>query len=391
MRKICVVSATRAEWYLLENLCDEVRKDKALRLQLIITGTHLSPEFKLTYKEIEQKFTIDKKIEMLLSSDSEVGICKSMGLAFISICEALMDLKPDVIVLLGDRYEMLAFATCALICKIPIAHLHGGEASFGAVDEAFRHSITKMSHLHFVANENYAKRVIQLGENPDKVFTVGGFGVDNIAKLKLLSKKELEKALNFKFQKRNFLITFHPETLEKQSFKKQCDALLKALEKQLLRQDCGLIFTYANADTNGRIINALLDDFVQRHKNTAVFASMGALYYLNAMRFVNGVVGNSSSGICEAPSFKIATINIGGRQNGRLKAKSVIDCEAEFKAICKAFERLEEESFQKELKTVKNPYGEAGAAKKTKEILKKAQLSNIVKKQFFDLDFKVKK
>lgn len=390
MRKICVVSATRAEWYLLENLCTQIKNDKALRLQLVISGTHLSPEFGLTYKEIEKKFHIDKKIEMLLSSDSESGICKSMGLAQIAFGEALMQLKPDIVVLLGDRYESLAFGASAMICKVPIAHLHGGEATFGAIDEAIRHSLTKMSHLHFVANELYAKKVIQLGENPQSVFNVGGFGLDNIANLKLLSKKELEKALNFTFQKRNFLITFHPATLEKQSVKKQFNALLKVLENECLKQDCGLIFTKSNADTNARIINVMIDEFTQKHENAVSFASMGALSYLNTMRFVDAVVGNSSSGLCEAPSFKIATINIGTRQNGRLKAQSVIDCEANFKDICKAFERLDDKAFKQGLKKVQNPYGKAGAAKKCKEILKNIKLENILQKQFYELKFTLK-
>ncbi|TEY02796.1 UDP-N-acetylglucosamine 2-epimerase [Campylobacter sp. US33a] len=387
-RKICVVSATRAEWYLLRNLCKEIENDEDLELQIIITGAHLSVEFGLTYKEIEKEFKIDKKIEMLLSSDSEIGLCKSMGLAQISFSEALMELKPDIMVLLGDRYESLACASCAMICKIPIAHLHGGEATFGLIDEAIRHSISKMAHFHFVATKEYAKRVIQLGENPKRVFNVGGFGLDNIVNLKLLNKKELENVLNFKFQKKNFLITFHPTTLENQSPKIQMQALLKALENESLKQNTGFIFTKANADTNNRVINEMIDEFVLKHQNAISFVSMGALNYLSTMQFIDAVVGNSSSGLCEAPSFKIATINIGDRQKGRIKASSVIDCESDYKSICKAFESLNKSDFQLNLKNTINPYGQGGAARKAKEILKNENLDHILKKEFYDIDFK---
>ncbi|EPH5994708.1 UDP-N-acetylglucosamine 2-epimerase [Campylobacter coli] len=386
-RKICIVSATRAEWYLLRNLCHEIQNDKDLNLQIIATGAHLSPEFGLTYKEIEKEFKITKKVEMLLSSDSEIGICKSMGLTQISFAETLNELKPDIIVVLGDRYEIFSCVASAMICKIPVAHLHGGEATWGLIDEAIRHSITKMSHLHFVATKEYQKRVIQLGESPLRIFNVGGFGLDNIANLKLLSKDELQKALNFTFEKRNFLITFHPVTLEYQSSQKQFQDLLKVLDLEYKKENLGLIFTKSNADTNGRIINEMIDDFCSCHKNCIAFVSMGALNYLSSMQFINAVVGNSSSALCEAPSFKIASINIGDRQKGRIKAKSVIDCEANFKSIEEAFKKLNDKNFIKELKNTENPYGKAGAAKKTKEILKKINLENILKKEFFDIDF----
>ncbi|HEH5157319.1 TPA: UDP-N-acetylglucosamine 2-epimerase (hydrolyzing) [Campylobacter coli] len=386
-RKICIVSATRAEWYLLKNLCLEIQNDKDLELQIIATGAHLSPEFGLTYKEIEKEFKITKKIEMLLSSDSEIGICKSMGLTQISFAEAFDELKPDIIVVLGDRYETFSCVASAMICKIPIAHLHGGEATWGLIDEAIRHSITKMSHLHFVATKEYRQRVIQLGEHPSRVFNVGGFGLDNIANLNLLNKNQLEEILNFTFQKRNFLVTFHPVTLENQSSQKQFQDLLKVLKLEYKKENLGIIFTKSNADTNGRIINELIDDFCLKHKNCISFISMGALNYLSSMQFVDAVVGNSSSALSEAPSFKIASINIGDRQKGRIKAKSVIDCEANFKSIQQAFEKLQNEEFIKGLQNVINPYGEAGASQKTKEILKNFNLDNILKKEFFDINF----
>ena len=383
LRKICVVTGTRAEYGLLYWLMKEINLDSELELQIIATGMHLSPEFGLTYKEIEKDFKIDKKIEMLLSSDTAIGISKSMGLAQISFAEAYEDLKPDIIVLLGDRYEIFSAASAALIANIPVAHLHGGEITEGAFDESIRHSITKMSHLHFTAAEEYKNRVIQLGEHPSRVFNVGGMGIENIKRLKLLSRDEFEESINFKLNKKNILVTFHPVTLENSSAKEQFQELLDAIDEL---EDTNIIFTKANSDTNGRIINQMCDEYVLKNSNKSIcFTSLGQLRYLSALQYVDAVVGNSSSGLIEAPSFKIGTINIGDRQKGRLKAKSIIDCDSLKSSILQAFEKLYSEEFESILINTNNPYGDGCASERIIKELKKVDLKNILKKSFYDL------
>src|SRR3989338_4133875 len=321
MRKICIITGTRAEYGLLYWLMKEMQSNASLELQVIVTGMHLSPEFGLTYKEIEKEFSINKKIEMLLSSDTPIGISKSMGLAQISFAEAYEDLSPDIAVVLGDRFEIFSAATAAMIARIPIAHIHGGETTEGAFDEAIRHSVTKMSHLHFVATEEYRQRGIQLGEDPKRVFNFGAPGLDNINNLHLLTKEEFEESIGFKLGMKNLLVTFHPVTLEQSTAKEQFQQLLFALDSL---SDTHIIFTKANADTDGRIINYMIDSYVSANSNKSIaFTSLGQLRYLSALQNVDAVVGNSSSGLIEAPSFKIGTINIGDRQKGRIKAASV--------------------------------------------------------------------
>lgn len=381
--KVCVVTGTRAEYGLLYWLMKEIATDKDLELQLIVTGMHLSPEFGLTYKEIEKEFKIDKTIEMLLSSDTNIGISKSMGLAQISFSEAYEELTPDIVVVLGDRYEIFSAISAAMIAKLPIAHLHGGETTEGAFDEAIRHSITKMSHLHFTATNEYKNRVIQLGENPNRVFNVGGMGIENIKRLKLLSFDEFEKSIDFKLNKKNILVTFHPVTLENSTAKEQFQKLLNAIDKL---EDTNIIFTKANSDTDGRVINSMIDEYVGKNcKKSVCFTSLGQLRYLSALQFVDAMVGNSSSGLAEAPSFKIGTINIGDRQKGRIKASSVIDCEANETSIQKAFSKLYSKEFQETLKNTVNPYGDGCASKKIIEVIKSVDLENILKKSFYDL------
>lgn len=382
-RKICVVTGTRAEYGLLYWLMKEIESTDELELQIIATGMHLSPEFGLTYKEIEKDFKIDKKIEMLLSSDTSIGISKSMGLSQISFADAFEDLKPDIIVVLGDRYEIFSAVSTAMISRIPIAHLHGGETTEGAFDEAIRHSITKMSHLHFTATEEYKNRVIQLGEQPNRVFNVGGMGIENIKRLKLLSRDEFEKSIEFKLNKKNILVTFHPVTLEDSTAKEQFQEVLNAIDEL---EDTNIIFTKANSDTDGRIINQMIDEYVSKNsKKSTGFTSLGQLRYLSALQYVDAVVGNSSSGLAEAPSFKIGTINIGDRQKGRIKAKSVIDSEANKTSILKSFSKLYSKEFQELLKESENPYGDGIASRKIIEIIKNEDLKNILKKSFYDL------
>ena len=322
-RKICVVTGTRAEYGLLRWVIKGIKESHDLQLQLVVTGMHLSPEFGLTYKDIQQDgYPIKKKVEMLLSSDTTSGIIKSMGLGIISYAEAFDELKPDLLVVLGDRYEIFSAASAAMIARIPIGHIHGGEATEGLIDESIRHSITKMSHLHFVATEEYKNRVIQLGETPKNIFNVGGLGIDSIKRLNLLEKKELEDEINFKFGLKNLMITFHPVTLEQNTSSDQMKELLSALENM---HDTKLIFTMPNADTDGRVLFDIVNDFVIQNPNAKSYTSLGQLKYLSCLKYVDGVVGNSSSGIIEAPSFNIGTINIGDRQKGRIKAQSIID------------------------------------------------------------------
>jgi len=385
MKKICVVTGTRAEYGLLYWLMKEIEADSELELQIIATGMHLSSEFGLTYKEIEKDFRIDKKIEMLLSSDTSVGISKSMGLAQISFSEAYEDLKPDMVVVLGDRYEIFSAVSAAMIARIPIVHLHGGETTEGAFDESIRHSITKMSHLHFTATDEYRNRVIQLGEHPSKVFNVGGMGIENIKRLKLLTRDEFEKSIDFKLNKKNILVTFHPVTLENSTAKGQFQELLDAIDEL---KDTNIIFTKANCDTDGRIINQMIDEYVANNSHKSVgFTSLGQLRYLSALQYVDAMVGNSSSGLAEAPSFKMGTINIGDRQKGRIKSKSVIDCESNKGSIKEAFDRLYSNEFQELLLIVHNPYGDGCASDKIIKEIKSVDLQNILKKSFYDINF----
>ena len=381
-RKICVVTGTRAEYGLLYWLMKEINVDNALSLQVVATGMHLSEEFGNTYKKIEKDgFTIDKKVDISLTSDTELAITKSMGLGVIGFADVFNKLQPDLVVVLGDRFEIFSAVSAALIAKIPVAHLHGGEVTEGVIDESFRHSITKMSHLHFAATDEYRNRIIQLGEQPDKVFNVGGLGIDNINKLKLLSKADFENAINFKLGEKNILNTFHPVTLEKSTSRMQFQALLDSISEL---RNTKIIFTKANCDIDGRVINSMIDDYVAKHDNTIAFTSMGQLNYLSALQFMDAVVGNSSSGLIEAPSFKIGTINIGDRQKGRIEADSVISCLPKKRNIDSAFNKLYSKEFQNILDKVENPYGKGGASKEIINIIKGVSLQNIIKKPFHD-------
>ena len=382
-RKICVITGTRADYGLVRWVMQGIKDDPELKLQVIATGMHLSPEFGLTYREIEEDgFQIDRKVEMLTSSDTAVGIAKSMGLGLIGFADALNDLKPDLIVVLGDRFEIFSAVSAALVARIPVAHLHGGETTEGAFDEALRHSITKMSHLHFVAAEEYRQRVIQLGEQPDHVFLVGGLGIDGIKRVKLLDRAELEGSLGFKLGQKNLLITFHPVTLEDSTASDQMTELLAALASL---DDTQLIFTMPNADTDGRALIQMVEQFVAQHANARAFSSLGQLRYLSCISHVDGVVGNSSSGLAEAPSFKKGTINIGDRQRGRLQASSVINsrpCRAE---IAAAIKKLYSAEFRSILAGVISPYGAGGASEKVLDTIKNFSIEGLAKKAFYDL------
>ena len=382
-RKICVITGTRAEYGLLRWVIHGINEDSDLTLQLIATGMHLSTEFGLTYREIENDgFRIDRKVEMLTSSDTPVGIAKSIGLGLLGFADALNELNPDLIVVLGDRFEIFAAVAAALVARIPIAHLHGGETTEGAFDDALRHSITKMSHLHFVATEEYRQRVIQLGEQPERVFLVGGLGIDNITRLKLLDRAELQASIDFQLGAKNLLITFHPVTLERSTATDQMAELLAALGEL---KDTQLIFTMPNADTDGRTLIKMVQQFVAQHPNARAYTSLGQLRYLSCIAHVDGVVGNSSSGLTEAPSFKKGTINIGDRQRGRLQAASVINCEPTRQSIDAALAKLYSTDFQASLSTVHNQYGEGGASEKVVKTIKHFEINEIAKKAFYDL------
>ena len=384
MRKICVVTGTRAEWGLLYWLVKGIAEDPDLQLQLVVTGMHLVPEYGLTYQQIEAAgFNIDKKVDLQLNSDTSTGICRSVGVGVIGFAEAFNELQPDFLLLLGDRFEILAAATSAYLSGIPIAHLHGGETTEGAFDEGIRHAVTKMSHLHFVANEVYRRRVIQLGEHPDRVFTVGAVGIENINRLQLLDRQAFEDSIGFKLGERNLLITFHPVTLEKGSAATQFRALLEALAEL---ENTRFIFTMPNADTENRQLIRMIEEWVGAHPQTAcAFASLGQLRYLSALQFMDGVVGNSSSGLLEAPSFKIGTINIGDRQKGRLKAESVIDCAPTKESILQAIDRLYSPEFRRTLSVADNPYGTSNPSSAIISILKQVAPDTLLKKSFLDV------
>jgi len=382
MKKICIVTGTRAEYGLLYWLIKGVHDDPEMELQLLVTGMHLSPEFGLTWKEIEKDgFPITRKIEILLSSDTAVGITKSNGLALISFAEAFNEINPDIVVLLGDRTETFAAAQAALIAGIPVAHIHGGELTEGAYDDAIRHSITKMSHLHFTATDVYRKRVIQLGEQPETVFNVGAIGLDNIKKLQLLNRCDFEASINRKLLSRNLLITFHPVTLEEQSAGNQFQQMLNTLDEL---KDTLLIFTKPNSDRDGRIIIQMIDEYVNNNPLKAIaFTSLGQLRYLSAVQYVDAVVGNSSSGIIEVPAFNIPTVNIGDRQKGRITGPSVFNCQPVKKEIRLALENAF--SFDRQ-KHGQHPYGDANTSEKILEIIKSRKELNL-KKRFYDIEF----
>jgi UDP-N-acetylglucosamine 2-epimerase (non-hydrolysing)/GDP/UDP-N,N'-diacetylbacillosamine 2-epimerase (hydrolysing) len=343
---------------------------------------HLSPEFGLTYTIVEKDgFSIDAKVEMLLSSDTAVGIAKSVGVGVIGFADAINWLNPDLLIILGDRFEMLAAAQAALVAKVPIAHIAGGDTTEGAFDEAIRHSITKMSHMHFVTNEAAARRVRQLGENPDHIYRVGSPGIDKIKESVLLDIKELEKELDFTLKEQNLLVTFHPATLDFQSSSMQFRELLNALDN--FGSEVGIIFTKPNADTDGRDINSMIDDYVATHSYTKAFKFLGQMLYLSTIAQVDAVVGNSSSGLYEVPSFKKPTVNIGDRQKGRLQASSVINCKPESADIARAIN----EALTKDCASAANPYGDGNSVQKIVAALKSIlDYKLLLKKHFFDLD-----
>lgn len=386
MKRIGIMTGTRAEYGLLKSLMQEINKDNDLELYLIVSGMHLSPEFGMTYKEIEEDgFEINAKVEMLLSSDSPAGISKSIGLGVIGFADEFQRADLDMLILLGDRYEALSAAISAMVMRIPIAHLHGGELTEGAIDEGIRHSITKMSYLHFTSTEQYRSRVIQLGENPERVFYVGALGVENIKKINLMTKEELEKSIHFEIDENTVVVTYHPVTLENNTVEEQFLNLLKVLDRN---PKIRMIFTKANADTNGRIVNELIDKYAaQNSERACAFMSLGQKRYLSALKYCRIVIGNSSSGIIEAPSFGKPIINIGDRQKGRICADSVINCGYTQQEIQRAMETALTEEFENKARNCRNPYEKENTAANIISVIKDYLLNDKIKlkKGFYDI------
>jgi GDP/UDP-N,N'-diacetylbacillosamine 2-epimerase (hydrolysing) len=386
MKKIAVFTSTRAEYGLLKGVIQEIAKSGEFQLLLIVSGTHLSTDFGMTINEIKADgFKVDESVEMVLSHDTPTGICKSMGLAMIGYGEALMRNSPDILVILGDRYEAFCAAAAAQICRVPVAHIHGGEATEGLIDEAFRHSITKMSHLHFASCEVYRQRIIQLGEAPDRVFNVGALGVENIRRMSLMERSDLAESISFNLEKPYFLVTFHPVTLEKDTSEGQFQSLLDALDAFL---EYNVIFTKANADTDGRIINCLIDEYTEKQPERCLaVASLGMLRYLSAMNYATAVIGNSSSGIIEAPAFKIPAVNIGDRQKGRIQAASTLNCSPDANAIRQTIGHALSPAFQESLSGISNPYDRPGTCSRIVGLLEKTDIFGITQKTFHDVRF----
>ena len=386
MKRFGIMTGTRAEYGLLKPLMQEINKDNDLELYLIVSGMHLSPEFGMTYQEIEEDgFEINAKVEMLLSSDSPAGISKSIGLGVIGFADEFQRADLDMLILLGDRYEALSAAISAMVMRIPIAHLHGGELTEGAIDEGIRHSITKMSYLHFTSTEQYRNRVIQLGENPERVFYVGALGVENIKKINLMTKEELEKSIHFEIDENTVVVTYHPVTLENNTVEEQFLNLLKVLDRN---PKIRMIFTKANADTNGRIVNELIDKYAaQNSERACAFMSLGQKRYLSALKYCRIVIGNSSSGIIEAPSFGKPIINIGDRQKGRICADSVINCGYTQQEIQQAMETALTEEFENKARNCRNPYEKENTAANIISVIKDYLLNDKIKlkKGFYDI------
>lgn len=381
--KLFVITSSRADYGLLRPLLLRLRNDDFFDLKIIVTGSHLSKDFGFTYKEItHDKFKIFKKVNIVQAKDRPVDITNSTGIAIKSFGNIYSNYKPDAIFVLGDRYEVFCSVFAALFFKIPVIHYSGGEKTIGAYDDCIRHSITKMSHLHFVSCIEYRKRVLQLGENPKCVYNVGSLGIDNIKNLKLLSKLELEQSLKLKFSKPTFLVSYYPETLSSLDARDQFEQVLSAL---LNYKNYQVIFTKSNADNDGRVISKMIDQFVKMNTNAYAFESLGVIRYLSTIKYVELVIGNSSSGYTEVPSFNVPTINIGNRQKGRVKAKSIIDVEIESDKIKAGIDKALNKSFRIKLKKHKSPFGNGDSSMRIINHLKKFDFNNVIQKEFHDI------
>ncbi|MEG0012030.1 MAG: UDP-N-acetylglucosamine 2-epimerase [Muribaculaceae bacterium] len=383
-RKICIATGTRADWGLLSGIAKELKKRSDVELQIVATNMHLSPKFGNTYKEIVSAgFKINCHVPLLDDNNTPCDTVRSMSIAMTGFANAFDELKPNLLVILGDRYEMLAVASVALIYRIPVAHIAGGAISQGAYDESIRHAITKMSHIHLTETEEYRRRVIQLGEEPTHVINTGAIGVYNIKHAPFLSKEEIEKEVGLTIDKNTLLVTFHPATLETIEPGIQCENMLKALDSH---SECNIIFTYPNNDTNGKIIIKLIEKYATQHPDRCVvFPSLGQLKYLSVLRYAGAVVGNSSSGIVEVPSMGIPTLNIGIRQQGRLSAESVVNCGVEIEDITKGLDLILSNEIRNIAQTIVNPYDQPDSMNKIIDALCNTPLEGITIKPFYDL------
>lgn len=387
-KTISILTATRAEYGLLKPIIKKLKEVEEFDIKIVATGMHLSQEFGLTYKEIEDDgFIIDEKIEILMSSDTNSAVSKSMGMAMISFADYFKKVKPDLLIILGDRYESLAVAIVALNQKIKIAHIHGGEITKGAIDDSIRHAITKLSHIHFTSTNEYKNRVIQLGEEPKNVYLVGASGVENSIKEELISKEELEKSINYNLGKSYGVVTYHPVTLGTNEAK---DEIINLMDALVSIENMKFIITKANADAGGRIINKTILEYQEKYKNIILVDSLGLKRYLTALKYSDMVIGNSSSGLLEAPSFKIPTINIGKRQEGRIQAKSIINCNCKKEDILNAIKKASTKEFKESLKDIKNPYGVGNTSSKIRDILIDRLKKDDIKlaKDFYDCEVK---
>ena len=389
MKRVCIVTATRAEYGLLKPIILKLQAQNNLEVRVVATGMHLSPEFGMTCQEIEQDgIRLDRKIEILLSADTTSAISKSMGLAMISFADYFSERKPDLLIVLGDRYEILAVATTAMNARIPIAHLYGGDITEGAVDDVVRHAITKMSYFHFTATREHRRRVIQMGESPERVFWVGAMSVENACNVKKLSMHDLQEQIAFYWNRdleKMAVVTFHPVTLEDDTAREQFQNILNALD---YFEDLKVIFTKANADAGGRVINHMIDDYVNEHpQKSKAYTSLGQLRYLSAVSLADVVIGNSSSGLSEVPTFHVPTVNIGDRQRGRVCGKTVISCGVAEKEITDAIQKALSQTFRNEICNEKNPYEKKGTSDAIVKILTENLNKNNIdlKKHFYDL------
>jgi len=382
MKKICVITGSRAEYGLMSRVMRLIQEEPDMQLQIIATNMHLSVEYGETYKEIEaDEFVIDKKIPILSSSDTTNATAKSVGTGMIGFADAYEELQPDMIMVLGDRHEILAAVSTALFYKIPVIHIHGGEITEGAYDDSIRHAITKMSHLHFTSTEAYRQRVIQMGENPETVYYVGALGCENIRQMQLMDKEELEKSLNFKLDRNTILVTFHPVTMENNTSEKHLKELLAAIDKF---ENLRMIFTLPNSDTDGQVIIKLITEYVAKNSHKAIcFSSFGAKRYLSIFQYIGSVVGNSSSGLIEAPSFHIPTLNIGDRQKGRIAAASVIHCKPERADIEEKLKVIMQPGYAESFKNIENPYDKPNTAYEIVQTIKKTNINPV--KKFYNL------
>lgn len=384
MRKICIATGTRADWGLLSPIAKALQQREDVKLQIVATNMHLSPKFGNTYKEIlADGFKINCHVPMMDNPDSPADTVRSMSMAMHGFADAFEELKPDLLIILGDRYEMLAVVSAALIFRIPVAHIAGGAITEGAFDDSIRHSITKMSHIHLTETDEYRNRVIQLGEDPEYVFNVGSIGIHNILNMPLLSAEEVSKQIGMNVDRNTLIVTFHPATLDSENPIEQCQNMLRAINTH---SECNTIFTYPNNDSHGREIINLIEEYVGRNRgNAVVFPSLGALRYLSVLKYAGAAVGNSSSGIIEVPSMGIPTLDIGVRQRGRMAAASVRHCGVSLEDIKAGLDEILTPEFREMAKNCQNPYQQPDILERIVKIVCETPLDNITVKHFHDI------